>query len=481
MIRRILLPAAACAALALPAAAQQTPAPAEQPPAPGPLRPFNIPAVREMRLANGVRVVVVEKHSLPIVAGRILVGAGSEYEPAEKNGLASLTAQLLDEGTRTLTGPQIAERMEALGAQFGTGAGYSHAVVSVTAPKSTFGEAMALAATTVAEPSFAEGELTRVRNQMAAAYTRSQSTVEGLAGVAFNRALWDPSTAYSRPVGGTTASLQRISRADVAAFHQAEYSPARTTVLLVGDVTQDEARRIAEQSLGRWAAPARQSALPAPAPARTSSNRVILVDRPGSVQSGVYVGQAALGATSPDMIPFSALAQVLGGGFRARLNMNLREAHGWTYGAFAGMNTFSDAGDFFVATSVRTNATDSAVAEIAREYRRIATEPVPADELRGALANVTGSFPNSVQTVQGLAGRMQALLQNGQPLDYYNSYLERVSAVTPADVSRVGGSVLKPGALTIVVAGDLSKIEAPIRALNLGDVEVVDASGTKIR
>ena len=482
MIRRILLPAAACAALALPAAAQQTPAPTEQPPAPGPLRPFNIPAVREMRLANGARVVVVEKHSLPIVTGRILVAAGSVYEPAEKNGLASLTAQLLDEGTRTLTGPQIAERMEALGAQFGTGAGFNYATASVTAPKSTFGEAMALAAATVTEPSFAEGELTRVRNQMAANYTRIQSTVEGLAGIAFNRALWDPASGYSRPVGGTTASLQGISRADVAAFHQRMYSPANTTVLLVGDVTQDEARRIAEQSLGRWTAPgAVQAALPRPAPVPVSGTRIILVDRPGSVQSGVYVGQAALGADSPEMIPFSALTQVLGGGFRARLNMNLREAHGWTYGAFAGMSTYPNAGDFFVSSSIRTNATDSAVAEIVREYRRIATEPVPADELRGSLANVTGSFPNSVQTVQGLAGRMQTLLQNGQPLNYYNTYLERVSAVTPADVSRVGGSVLKPGALTVVVAGDLSKIEAPIRALNLGNVEVVDASGAKIR
>ena len=132
-------------------------------------------------------------------------------------------------------------------------------------------------------------------------------------------------------------------------------------------------------------------------------------------------------------------------------------------------------------SSVRTNATDSAVAEIVREYKRIATEAVPQDELRGSLANVVSSFPNSVQTVQGLAGRMQTLLQNGQPLNYYNSYLERMSAVTPADITRVGRERLTPGALTVVVAGDLSKIEAPIRALNLGNVEVLDAAGNKVR
>jgi zinc protease len=199
------------------------------------------------------------------------------------------------------------------------------------------------------------------------------------------------------------------------------------------------------------------------------------------VQSGVFVGQPALAADHPDMIAFTALSQVLGGGFRARINSNLREAHGWTYGAFSGMSTYPDAGDFYVSSSVRTNATDSAVAEIVREYRRIATEPVPANELRGSVANVVGSFPNSVQTVQGLAGRLQVLLQNGQPLNYYNTYLERLSAVTPADVSRVGRERLTPGALTIVVAGDLSKIEAPIRALNVGTVEVLDASGNKVR
>jgi len=482
-MNRFLL-SAACAgvmALALPASAQQ-PAPTEQPPAPGPLRPFTVPPVREMRLSNGVRVVVVEKHSLPIVTGRVLVAAGSVYEPAEKNGLASLTAQMLDEGTRTLTGPQLAERMEALGAQLGSGAGYNYATVSVTAPKSTFAQAMNLAATTLTEPSFVEGEVTRVRNQLSAAYMNSTSTVQGLAAIAFNRAVYDPASGYSRPVSGTAATLPGISRGDVVAFHQRMYSPANTTVLLVGDVTPEEGRRIAEQALGRWTAPgAVQATLPAPAPVAASGTRIILVDRPGSVQSGVYVGQPGLAATSPDVIPMSALSQVLGGGFRARINMNLREGRGWTYGAFSGLTTFPNAGDFAVNSSVRTNATDSAVAEIVREYRRIATEAVPQEELRGSLANVVSSFPNSVQTVQGLAGRMQTLLQNGQPLNYYNTYLQQMSAVTPADISRVGRERLTPGALTIVVAGDLSQIEAPIRALNLGTVEVLDASGTKVR
>ena len=482
-MNRFLLPAA-CAgvmALALPASAQQ-PAPTEQPPAPGPLRPFTVPPVREIRLSNGVRVVVVEKHTLPIVAARVLVAAGSVYEPAAKNGLASLTAQVLREGTRSLTGAEIAERMEALGASFSTGAGFEFASATVTAPKSTFGNALELAAATVTSPAFTESELLRVRGQMVAGAVHLNSTVDGLAAMAHNRALFDSVTGYSRPVAGTAASLPSITRDDVVAYHRRMYSPANITLLLVGDVTQEEARRIAEQAFGSWNVPgATAASLPRPALRPVEGTRIILVDRPGSVQSGIRMGQAAVSATHPDLIPFSALSQVLGGGFRSRINMSLRERHGWTYRATSELVARPLSGTFTVGTSVRTNATDSAVAEIADQYRRIAAEPVPPDELRAAIANVVGSFPSSIQTVQGLADRAQQLLQNGQPLDYYHTYRERFSAVTPGDVSRVSRERLTPATLTIVVAGDLSKIEAPIRALNLGTVEVLDAAGNKVR
>jgi zinc protease len=172
---------------------------------------------------------------------------------------------------------------------------------------------------------------------------------------------------------------------------------------------------------------------------------------------------------------------VLGGGFKARVNMNLRERHGWTYGAFTSFSPRADVGTFAITSSVRTNATDSAVAEAVREYRRIASEAVPAEELTSATANIVGSFPNTVQTVQGLTGRMETLLTYGLPLNFWSSYRERVAAVTPADLARVGREKLSTNALTIVVAGDLSKIEQPIRALNLGSVEVWDPLGNKVR
>jgi zinc protease len=469
--------AAAFAAAAAPAAAQH----GTTPPPPGPLRPYQVPTPQDFTLPNGLRVVVVRQAGLPIVNGRIIVKAGSVYEPAEKNGLAQLTAQLLREGAAGMSASDLSTRMERLGAQYQTGASYTSAFANVTALKPVFAEALSLAAKTVTSPTFPASEFARVRTQAIAAYAQSQSTVEGLADEAFNRALFQPSAPYSRPSGGTRATLEQLTPQDVQDWHRRTYAPSNSILLLVGDVTLAEARQMATQALGSWTAAAVTLPAVANAAQPVHGTRIILVDRPGSVQSGIDVGQTGIGYGDPDYFAFSGLSQVLGGGFKARANMNLRERHGWTYGSFTSFNPRQGTGIFEAYASVRTNATDSAVAELVREYRRIATEPVPQEELRSALSNVVGSFPNTVQTVQGLSSRVETLLLYGLPLNFWSTYRERLSAVTPADVSRVGQTKLTPDDVTVVVAGDLSKIEAPIRALNLGTVEVWDANGNKVR
>jgi len=473
---RLIAIAAALAGTAAPAAAQH----GTTPPPAGPLRPYRVPQPQEFTLANGVHVVVVPQTALPIVDGRILVRAGSVYEPGAKAGLAQLTGNLLDQGVPGMTASQIAARMERLGAQFSTSAGYATAFVDVTALKSVFPEAIALAARTVMEPVFPENEFTRIRTQMLAGAVQRQSTVEGLSAEAFSRAVFAANAPYARVPGGSRATLEGLTVADVKDWHQRMYAPSNAILLLVGDLTVAEARQIAQRALGGWSKPAVQLPAVANPVQPVSGTRLILVDRPGSVQSGVWVGQAGMGYGDPAYFPMLALSQVLGGGFKARINMNLRERHGWTYGAFTSFTPRAGVGTFAITSSVRTNATDSAVAEAVREYKRIASEAVPAEELTSGAANIVGSFPNSVQTVQGLTGRMETLLTYGLPLNFWSTYRERVAAVTPADLARVGREKLSDN-LTIVVAGDLSKIEQPLRALNLGTVEVWDASGTKVR
>jgi zinc protease len=453
---------------------------AEQP-ALGTPAAYRLPAVEELRLENGLRVVVVRQPSLPLVVGRLIVNAGAEHDPAAQNGLAVLTANLIPEGTAALPGPQLAERMEGLGAQLQTGAGQNLAFAAVTALKPVFAEALGLAAAAVIAPAVPEREFQRVRQQAVTGYVSGQATVEGLGNETFWRAVFATEAPYGRPAGGTATSLATLSRDAVLEWHRRMYVPGNATLLLVGDVTAEEGRALAQQAFGGW----RGETPPATGsvnPFRTAQRaRVVLVDRPGSVQSHLRIGIPAAGAEAGEVIPLQALTQVLGGSFASRINQNLRERHGWTYGAFANYVPLRGAGILFINSSVRTNATDSAVAESVREFERLVAEAVPAEEVSAATGNLVGSFPTTVQTVQGLAQRMQNLLVWGLPLDYYGTYRERLAAVSAQDLATVGRARITPGALTIVVAGDLAQIEAPIRALNLGDVQVWSPAGERIR
>ena len=451
------------------------------PPAPGALRPYVFPTVNQFQLDNGLKVIVVEKHNLPVVEGRLIIDAGAQREPSAKNGLASLTGRLLSEGAGELSGADIARQMDALGAQYQTGGGYSTSFADVVALKNVFAQALQLAGRTVIAPSFPATEFTRVKNQAIAAYQQSHARTAGLANDAFVRAAFDTTAPFSRPPSGTMASINALTRDDVVNWHDSMYAPSASTLLLVGDITTAEARSVAQQAFGAWKA-TRAASAPVSNPIRTSSGtRVILVDRPGSVQSTIIVGQPGFQATDPDYIPMLALNHVFGGAVSSRLNNNLREKHGYTYGAFSGLDLRPGAGTFAMSSEVRTNATDSALVEAISEYKRLVDEPVPAQELQGLVNNLVSGFPNAVQSVQGLTARIQNLIVWGLPLDFYTTYRERLAAVTAEDVHRVATSKLSPNNILVVVAGDLSKIEAPIRARNFGTVEVWDSNGNKVR
>jgi zinc protease len=440
--------------------------------------------VQQLSLANGLKVILVERHALPVVTAYILVAAGASQEPADRNGVATLTARLLSEGTRTKTGAQIAEELERIGASFRTYSGLAFTVGNLMSLTTVFADALALAAPTIVEPSFPEGEFTRAKGETLAGIAQKLARVEGIAADDFARAIFDAASPYARPAEGTAESVGSITRDDVVAWHRRMFAPIATTVLLVGDITAPEARRVVERAFGQWKGTAPAAAAPAAAVTgyqRVASSRVILVDRPGSVQSAIVVGQSAVAATDPDYLPLAALSHVLGGGFRARVNMNLREKHGYTYGAFSQLSPRRGAGTLAVTSSVRTSATDSALVEAVREYRTIATEEIPTAEFRSSVGNLVASFPSSVQTTQDLGSRLVSLLNWGLPLDFYTTYRERLSALTPADARKAARAHLAPDAVTIVVVGDLAKIEAPIRARNLGAVEVWDAGGKKLR
>src|SRR2546423_1486553 len=375
------------------------------PPPAGPLRPYIFPAVEEFQLANGLRVILVQKHTLPVVEGRLIVDAGAMREPGAKNGLASLTGSLLSEGTGSLTGADIARSMDAFGARYFTSADFNAAYADVVALKTVFPQALALTARTVTAPSFPVGEVSRVKNQALAGYQLTHARTSGLASDAFVRAAFESTAPYSRPASGTPSTIGAITREDVINWHRTMFAPSVATLLLVGDLSPAEARSIAQQAYGSWTA-TRVGMTPVDNPIRASSGtRVILIDRPGSVQSSIIIGQPGFRATDPDYLNMVALNRVLGGGFSSRINLNLREKHGYTYGAGSTLDLRPGSGAFRISSDVRTSATDSALAEAVSEYRRITSEPVPAPELQSAVNNLVSAFPNGVQTVQGLTSR----------------------------------------------------------------------------
>jgi zinc protease len=466
-------------AMLLPASAIRTQT--VTPPPAAPLRPYVFPSVEQFQLPNGVKVILVEKHTLPVVEGRLLVDAGAMRESAAKSGLASLTGSLLSEGTGAMDGAAIARAMDAFGAQYFTNAGYSVAAVDVVALKNVFPQALELAARTVIAPSFPVGEISRVKNRALANYQQAHARTAGLAADAFIRAAFDSSAPFSRPASGTPATITPLTRDDVVNWHRTMYAPSAATLLLVGDLTPAEARSVAQQAYGTWSG-TRSAPATIENPIRPrSGTRVILVDRPGSVQSSVIIGQAGFRATDPDYLSMVALNHVFGGGFSNRVNLNLREKHGYTYGAGSQLDLRPGSGAFRVSSEVRTNATDSALVEVVNEYKRIVGEPIPTTELHSSVNNLVSGFPSSVQTVQQLAGRIQQLIIWGLPVDFYATYRERLAAVTPEEVRTAATSRLTPNNIIVVVAGDLSKIEAPIRARNLGTVEVWDVNGNKVR
>ena len=452
-----------------------------KPPAPGPLRPYVFPKIEQFTLDNGLKVIVVEKHTLPVVNGRILIDAGAMREPAAKNGLASLAGRLLSEGAGDLTGAEFSRRMESMGAAFAAGGAFSNSFADVVALKNVFPDALTLAAQTVINPTFPESEFGRVKNQALAAYQQRRAQASGLRDDAFIRVAFDSTAPFSRPVAGTSATISGLTRDDVVNWHRTMFAPSAATLLLVGDITPSEARAVAQWAFGGWAASRAQLGPVANPIQKYTGTRIILVDRPGSFQSSVRIGQAGFQATDPEYISMLALNHVLGGAVSSRLNTNLREKRGYTYGIFSGLDLRAGAGAYQMSSEIRTNATDSALVEAIGEYRRLVSEPIPDAELQGHLNNLVSGFPSSVQTVQALTNRFDQLIVWGLPVDFYATYRERLTAITAEEARRVAQSRLTPDNLIVVVAGDVAKIEAPIRARNLGQVEVWDANGNKLR
>jgi zinc protease len=443
-----------------------------QQPAAGAASKLALPVPTSFKLANGLTVMLVEQHNLPVVAAGLVVLSGSEANPANKPGLAAFTADMLDEGTARRSTLQLAEDVAAIGASLSTGSTSDASGVNVRTLKKNADAAFDLVADVALQPAFAAKELDRVRNNRLTQILQQRDNPNALASKVFNNALYGANHPYGFTELGTEESIKGINREDMMKFWQAGYVPENSALIVAGDLTQAELRALAEKHFGKWSGKATGTTRPeVQAPA---ARHILIVDKPGAPQTVLRIGHVGVSRDNPDYVPIEVMNTGLGGLFSSRINMNLREKNGYTYGAGSAFQFRRGPGPFFTASSVRTDVTAPAVHEIFNEFERMRATDVSAEELKIAKDSFARSLPGLFETTGQAAQSVAQLFIYNLPLDYYRSLPAKIDAVTVADVRRVAGKYLQPDSMVIVAVGDRSKIEPELTKLNLGKIEMGD-------
>jgi predicted Zn-dependent peptidase len=470
---RILVVAAAIVAGqrgAIPVAAQQAPD-RSTPPNPGPAPSLKPPEIAKRTLSNGLPVWIVELHKVPVVNVTLVVRAGNNADPRGKFGLANLTAEMLDEGAGARDALQIADAVDFLGASLTTSSSSDAASVELHLPVARLGDALPIMADVALRPTFPEAELKRVREELLTSILEAADNPATLVQFAFPRLVFGPEHRYGTVSIGTVASLKGLTVADLKQFHATWYTPSNATLIVTGDVAPDAVMAQLEAAFGSWKGKTVTAARVPDAPQLTA-RKVYLVDKPGAPQSQIRIGWVGVPRSTPDYFALRVLNTVLGGAFTSRLNQNLREEHGYAYGASSSFDMRGSAGPFYAAAAVQTDKTSEALTEFFKELEAI-RKPIPPDELERAKNFVALLLPRSFETTQSLAGSLAQIIVYNLPADYYETYTDRVRAVTPADAQRVAERYVQPDKFAVVIVGDVKVIEPGIRALNLGPITTI--------
>ena len=443
-------------------------------PAPGPLRPYRFPRVDRRTLSNGLSVLVAEQRNFPLATfDLVLPAAGGAADTDDRAGLAALVAALLESGAGERDAAELAEAVDDLGLSLDAGLTWDTTQVGFTALRSRAAEGFGLLADLARRPTFPEDEVERLRVERVASVTQRRGTPSSLAEEVASRYVFAPGVDYARPLGGLARTVEGLHREQVLAFHAAHYRPESAALVAAGDISIDEAVELAERWLGDWtgAPPRLDEPEVRPGVERTT---IVIAHRPGAVQSEIRVAHVGVERAAPDFFAVSVLNSILGGLFSSRLNLNLRERLGYTYGASSSFGSRRRPGVFAMTTAVQTEVTAHSVSEMLREMRDIREAPVSDAELADARNYLAGVFPLGVQTTDGIAGKLATVFTYGLPDDYYDHYREGIRAVTADEVLEAARRRLWPDRAAVVVAGDADVIRGPLEELGVGPVEVVD-------
>ena len=437
-----------------------------------------LPRPQEADLPNGLHLMVLEDHRLPQITFTLIIpGAGGYFDPADKIGLASYTASLMREGTKTRTSPQISEALETMAATLTVGSGLSGttATVSGGSLSENFDKLMDLAAEVLLNPSFDPGEWDRFKTRTKAGLIQQRTNPGFLASETFNRVVFG-----SHPAGRispTAANLDAISPEALVEFHRAHYAPDHAAIAFAGDISIADARKLVEAKLGGW----KKTGVPEPTvtdPDLMGAPKVYLIARPGSVQTTLYVGTQSMRRTDPDYAALTVVNRVLGGTM-GRLFRHLREEKGYTYGIGSGFSATVYRGSWTSSTSVRTDVTEPALTDLLAEIGELRDKSVPENELADAKRAIVGSFARDLENPQQVLGYYIDNWLYGLPADYWDTYPARITAVTAAQAQAAAQKYWAPSRLQIVAVGDATKVTDILR--KKGTLEVFDADGNPMK
>ena len=446
-------------------------------PPPGPTPDLRVPAWTKSSLPNGVDLIVSEKHDLPLVSFSItFLGGANQFEPPDRTGLASITASMLSEGTKTRDGEALSNALQLLGTSVSTSVGAESGSIGFVSTAAKFAPTLDIVADMLLNPVFPADALERLRAQRLVALTQARAQPGAIAGRVFPKVLYGTRHPYGRVA--TEASIKALTREEILRFHGDYFQPGRALITVVGDVTSAAAKTTVEKALAGWARAGSRPAFDYPDLPPRQKTTIYLVDREGAAQSTFAIGHPGPARNTPDYFALQVMNTMLGGMFQSRLNANIREEKGYSYGVSSSFAYGKGPGAFRSGGDIVGDKTDAALVEFMKELRGIVgARPVTDEELQTAKDSLIQRLPATFASVSAINGALTTLWSQGLPDDYYQQYTKAIAAVRKEDVLRVAKQYIDVDNLAIVIVGDRAKIEAPLKATNIAPIAYLDIEG----
>ena len=449
-------------------------------PDPGKAPELRVPTWTTMKLANGAQLIVSPRHNLPLVSFAIdFVGGSNQYDPAGKPGVGEFAGAMLSEGTTTKSGDDISNALQALGTGVRIGVGGENGAISFLATTDKVERVLQIVEDLLVNPSFPNDAIERYRARRLVALTQAKDRTSSIAARVFPKVLYTEAHPYGRAV--TEQSVQAITRDDIVSFAKAYFTPGHAIISVVGDVEPNEVKQMVERVLAPWNSGGSAPTFNYPTVPAPKATTIYLVDKPGAAQSSFAIGLPGPARNTSDYFALEVLNTMLGGMFQSRLNANIREQKGYSYGVGSGFSYGKGPGPFEAGGEIVTAKSDSALIEFMKELRGIRGErPITDEELKTAEDNLVQGLPQSFASVRAVNGSITDIYLEQLPQDYYQHYAQNVRAVTKEDVARVANKYIDVDHLAIVIVGDRKTIEQPLKATGIAPLVVLDINGDPV-